>query len=567
MTWLRQRPAVVAVLVLLVVGTLGSFHHAGILTGDHALIELRTRDVLSLHPPLTGPYSRFGWSHPGPILYFFLAVPYTLLGGTSTALLVGVALWNASSVGTAMWLAARQSGLACWCVVSAVTVTIWTSTPALLVDPWNPSMVILPVLLGLVVCACLIAGDQKAFAPAVLALIVVLQTHVGSGLVLAPVTAVAIVSWWRQADRKAPPAFVWIASCALLAPIFIETLSNWPGNLARMLKFNVTSSEPRAGVVAGFRMLAHVSSISFAGRPRFDQFFGFVVERQSFGFLPGALVLCLLAVTRSRNAAARSGAVVCLVAMGSAAVAVANIRGGVYPYLLTFVGPIVYVGWAVVLGEIAGRLRGRFQRVVRPAAVMGAAAAVAVLLVTTYRVGREDDSARQAIRQLTSDVEQIAGPDQVVLSGGSGDPYVLVDVIGGMYNELDRADVGFRVVPAAEPMVGEHRVERSTTEVDSVVLVEEPVAGSGQSPGATLAALFDPLSPGDRAECDELTAELTQLLHEAGLDLWVPLLSDTRVLAIPFGDSPITSDSQADFKRLSELRKAGPRLALYLTAA
>jgi len=37
-------------------------------SGDLALIELRTRDVLTVHPPITGVYSRYGWSHTGPLM-------------------------------------------------------------------------------------------------------------------------------------------------------------------------------------------------------------------------------------------------------------------------------------------------------------------------------------------------------------------------------------------------------------------------------------------------------------------------------------------------------------------
>jgi hypothetical protein len=565
-TWLRQRPAVLSVVTLVLIGTVGAFRQSGILTGDKALIELRTRDVLSLHPPLLGPYSRFGWAHPGPVLYFFLALPHTLLGGTSTALMIGVVLWNTLAVGTAIWLAVRQGALACCGVCFAVIVTIWTSTPALLIDPWNPSMVILPFLLGLVACACLIAGDERALTPAVLTLIVILQTHVGSGVVLAPATALALVVWWRREDRTMPSRFVWICSLALLAPIAIETLTNWPGNAARLLKFNVTSSEPRAGLLAGVRMLAHVSSVSFAFRPKFDEFFGFVVERQSFGLLPGVLVVSLVAVTRSRNAAARSGALVCLVAIGSAALAVANIRGGVYPYLLTFVGPIVYLSWAVVLGAILDLVRERLHTIIRPAAVVASVAAVATLLVATCREDRNHDVNERSIRQLSVAVERIAGADPILLSMGSGDQYVLIDVIGGMYDELDLANVDFRVLPAAELVVGSHRVERAANGIASVTLMEEPVSGSGASPDTVLADLADPLSPIERAECDELTAALTQELHRAGLDAWAFLLSDTRVLAIPFGDAVITDDTREDLNRLSELRAAGPRLALYLTS-
>ncbi len=41
---------------------------------DPALLELGVRAV-GRHAVLVGPYSRFGWNHPGPLYLYWLAVP------------------------------------------------------------------------------------------------------------------------------------------------------------------------------------------------------------------------------------------------------------------------------------------------------------------------------------------------------------------------------------------------------------------------------------------------------------------------------------------------------------
>ena len=48
--------------------------HSG---GDVALTEISVRDVGGAHTPLFGVYSRYGWHHPGPLLFYVLgrAVP------------------------------------------------------------------------------------------------------------------------------------------------------------------------------------------------------------------------------------------------------------------------------------------------------------------------------------------------------------------------------------------------------------------------------------------------------------------------------------------------------------
>ena len=49
---------------------------------DYAYTELLTRDV-GHHPVLTGLYSRTDWNHPGPTLFYLLALPYRLTGSAS----------------------------------------------------------------------------------------------------------------------------------------------------------------------------------------------------------------------------------------------------------------------------------------------------------------------------------------------------------------------------------------------------------------------------------------------------------------------------------------------------
>ena len=46
-------------------------------------------------PVLLGPYSRFGWFHPGPILYYLLWLPYRITGSTGVSLVVAALTLNA----------------------------------------------------------------------------------------------------------------------------------------------------------------------------------------------------------------------------------------------------------------------------------------------------------------------------------------------------------------------------------------------------------------------------------------------------------------------------------------
>src|SRR5215204_1007749 len=144
-------------------------------TGDIALIELRTRDVLSAHPPLAGAYSRYGWSHPGPLMFYLFAIPYRLLGNDATALRSTVLLFNAAVIVLILWLASRR-GVAAWLMVASATVALtWGLLPHSLSDGWNVTVAVLPFLLTLVGCWCALCGDRWALLIAALSFSFVFQ--------------------------------------------------------------------------------------------------------------------------------------------------------------------------------------------------------------------------------------------------------------------------------------------------------------------------------------------------------------------------------------------------------
>ena len=80
--------------------------------GDVGLIEVRVRDVgPGPHLPLLGSYSRFGFSQPGPLLLYVLAVPYRLLGGRFAGIEVGAVVLAGLSLVAVLGVARRRAGL------------------------------------------------------------------------------------------------------------------------------------------------------------------------------------------------------------------------------------------------------------------------------------------------------------------------------------------------------------------------------------------------------------------------------------------------------------------------
>ena len=93
------------------------------LYADDAVIELQARAV-GTHAVLLGPYSRFGFHHPEPALFYALALPYRLLGSDSRAILLGTLVINCAAVWLLIWVAYRQSGLLLAAVMGIATLLL-----------------------------------------------------------------------------------------------------------------------------------------------------------------------------------------------------------------------------------------------------------------------------------------------------------------------------------------------------------------------------------------------------------------------------------------------------------
>src|SRR3954451_559346 len=61
-------------------------------TDDFAVIDLRVRDVFTANSSLTGLYSRPGWNHPGPIMFWAMAPLSWATGHATWATRIGGAV-------------------------------------------------------------------------------------------------------------------------------------------------------------------------------------------------------------------------------------------------------------------------------------------------------------------------------------------------------------------------------------------------------------------------------------------------------------------------------------------
>ena len=233
-------------------------------SGDVALEMLQVSDVAGRHNPLLGAWSRWGWNHPGPLLFYVLA-PFTWLFGAGGAL-TGVAVLNSTSVIVAVVFARRRGGVTAAALVGLVGVLLaLTLGPTLLIDPWNPWVGLFPLYAFVVLSWSVSERDLAALPYAVVAASFMVQAHVGfAPFVVGLGLTTAVLSWqpWGSGLRVEAPwparrrrhvAASAVCAVVLWAPPVIQQLTSDPGNLALLGRFARHPPDGTAGWTMGWR--------------------------------------------------------------------------------------------------------------------------------------------------------------------------------------------------------------------------------------------------------------------------------------------------------------------------
>ena len=202
---------------------------------DGALLEIATIEALQGRQ-LVGPYSRFGWNHPGP-LYFYAESPWYVASGRHTAgMIAGALALNLAAAGIIAGLCLR------WLrpiPVSAVALALCVyllRVPDLIVSVWNPHVIMLPVVAATVLLAAFAdTGRPLLLFAAIAAGSFVVQTHIAMVPIVAAVGVCAGAMQTRVVRATARRSIA--LALALWAPPLWEQLTRTPGNLTRLFLF------------------------------------------------------------------------------------------------------------------------------------------------------------------------------------------------------------------------------------------------------------------------------------------------------------------------------------------
>ncbi len=538
--------------------------------GDRSLVELMVRDI-GLHTPLVGPYSRYGWNHPGPAQYWLLAIPYRLTGSTTVSLLVATITVNAASVAAMLWIAWRRGRVVLTTLAAAALAILLASSGArFLVDPWNPFVTVLPVGLFILAVWADADGDRWALPGAVFVGSFVLQSHVGYiaivGVGALWVVVPRVLTWWRRGTGHRriprPTAVGWttaVIGVVLWAPVVWDQLFGMH-NLSELFSYFTSSSDAQVGPGYAAGLVAREVGVGapwFSGTPEPVRIDGGVEATAIWKLwvVLGVLVISgALAWWASRRTSIAAGTgteadetgtevgdapdrrrdlgaarltAVMITMLLAGVFAVARITDVAFDYLvrwwwvmgaLTFVA-VVWAFWSAL-----------------PAKAHRSLTIVAVALAGVVLASNTVDSVRAATRldllepEFAGPISEIAGPTIEALpvgepvrvaSAGSG-PGSVTD---GVRLQLERAGIPTLVSPDLGFKFGEHRSTDSVEPTATVWVVSGDELRSWMDrDDMRFVTLSDPMTPDERDAWSAEAATLADQFRAAGKQDLVDML-------------------------------------------
>ena len=477
-------------------------------TADYAYTELLTRDV-GHHQVLTGLFSRQEWNHPGPALYYLLALPYRLTGGASIGLHLGALLINAAAIAGMAGIARRRGGtplmlltlVGCGLLVRSLGIEV-------VGNPWNCFMPLLPFGLFLLLTWTLTCGETWALPVAAGVASFCVQTHVG----YAPM-AIPLLVWggvWagviaRRAGRTRSLTRSLVLAAAVLVvmwlPPAIDELMHSPGNLHRIARYFQHPGESTHSLGVGYGVVAGEFGLPpewlTGARPPF----GFVGDHLFAHSAPPAVLLipflaAAVVLWRRRLREPSRLAATTLLALGLGVLAVSRTIGRISAYRLQWTWVLamiaclvtVWTGWLL----ISARRPQPGGRVLSRLCLVALTVLSGVNVISAIRAGDPQEYWTAVMGDLTP-------PAAAALPAGDGDVLVRYRsaaghfIASGLVLGLERRGIAARVDPDPASRFGAHRIHRRGP-VQAVLTVLADAQVLSPPPGARLVSYTGTLS-------------------------------------------------------------------------
>lgn len=354
------------------------------LVADQAVVQLTAINA-GHHAQLVGPYSRFGWHHPGPSWFYLLDTAFLPLGSHGWSLVAATLLLHAVVAAAIVIVVWRHRGAVAAVLAALLVLAFLCSLPAdLLSNPWNPYAIVLPAALLLLLAGHTAEASATGAAGLLIAGSFLVQTHVSTVPTVAAVVVVAAIFGGIEARRRRrDEAEPWLSEpqkrglrdrlhlwggvilVLLLAlmwiPPALEQLNDRPGNLRAIVDFFRHNGGDHS-LVDGIAAVGRDLTVFPFGHYDADLGTHLGSGRATAGLALGLFLLACAALAilghRAKDRLARGIGAACLAATLVATWSVTRITGPVDAYLLTWVTALplaLAIGWACLLAA-PGRL-------------------------------------------------------------------------------------------------------------------------------------------------------------------------------------------------------------------
>jgi hypothetical protein len=473
------------------------------LPDDLALIDLHTRRALQWKQQL-GVFDRYDWNHPGPTYFYLLSVAYRVFGSGARAMFIGATALNAlAAVGcvevirrrttparalwAAIWVCALASLMA---TESTGSLTYSEGALGALVSPWNPMVVIFPLLLFFLLCAAAIDRSTLSLGAAVLLGSFIVQTNISTlpllaGVLVATAVIVAVTAITERHKSKssavvgahltglpeAPitPATVgparWhrpalyagglVVFVLMWLPPVIQQLTNHPGNFTLIYRF-FSEGHKHWPFPFALRSLASVFGVLLVGPSEImSSYLGRTPHHAVLAYGATAAVLIIGVVVtvvgiRQRQRFAAGLAFLSLVGSVAMVLGITRVVNYIYGYLVIWaivipIAALISLGMMRVPWPARSTARRPFTSTPPARLVLCGIAVLAciVLAVRVVYIPALDTVSNTYVARLTSLVTPKLDPNGTVMVGDNGAGTLntrLVDTeeFIGLVNQLDQ---------------------------------------------------------------------------------------------------------------------------------
>ena len=558
-------------------------------SGDWAVLTLRVEDV-GQNTPLVGPYSRFGWNHPGPLLYWLLAIPYKLLGGTPAALLGSAASLNTLvviAISAVAWRRGRLPLVAC--SMATLAITFHAMGPALLRDPWNPFLTLLPLALTAFLAWSVLEGDTTMWPVFVLVASFMLQSHVGYLPMLGMIALSVIAIAWKWTGfhallPRSPVHRRWVVGTSLIVlvicwlPVLIDQLFS-TGNIGAIVTYFVDPGDQPAGFGTALATASdqlRLPAAPWLGRSELTGTDGALLGA-SFLWLGLPLAAMVgagwLAVHRRAFGAVRFQLVVTAASLGGV-IATARVIGPLFDWVVRWWWVLAALWWLSILWSLwssfdswitqhsARRVTTSSLAILSSIVILQAVTPIVDVVSVTPAPSPSTERVIAEFLEPTLASLRGSGPLLVVTTGS-----VRGDYGDALRLQLERSGIDVVAEPNMETHLGPERSESRRTPTGTLWIVSaDSIAVFRSDPAMVELGGWDPLTPAERAAFNAQKFLLQDQLIAAGrVDLAEALTNGGG--GVDIEAVGINGVDQQLLRQVEAIRRKGDPVAVFLGPA